>query len=139
MSFEEKGTWIVAIAMTVVGAAYFVIILGQVPTTPVTEIDYIVPMIVAIVLGIGLSIVGYIAVAMASPEDADKSDERDKQIGRRGDSFGYNVLGVLALVPLGLAMAEIEQFWIANSLYAAFLVTALIVSAVKLVAYRRGF
>ena len=139
MSFEEKGTWVVAVAMTVVGIAYFVIVLGQVPTTAVTEIDYIVPMIVAIVVGIGLSIVGMIGIAMASPEDGDKTDERDKQIGRRGDSIGYSVLGVLALVPLGLAMAEIEQFWIANSLYAAFLVTALIVSAIKLVAYRRGF
>ena len=46
---------------------------------------------------------------------------------------------VVAIVPLDLAMAEIEQFWIANALYLAFVLAALASSIVKIVAYRRGF
>jgi len=139
MSYEEKGTWILAVSAVVVPVIYFAIVLGQVPNTPVTEIDYIVPMLAAIGVAIAVSIVGISLFAIASPREADKSDERDKQINRLGDSIGYNVLGVLALVPLILAMAEVEHFWIANALYLASILTAVVSSAVKIVAYRRGF
>ena len=40
---------------------------------------------------------------------------------------------------LGLAMLEYEYFWIANTLYLSLVAAGLVSSAVKLVAYRRGF
>jgi hypothetical protein len=43
---------------------------------------------------------------------------------------------VAALV---LAMAEADHFWIANAVYLAFVLSALLGSAAKIVAYRRGF
>ena len=39
---------------------------------------------------------------------------------------------------VGLALATFEQFWIANTLFAAFVLAGLVGSAVKIVAYRRG-
>lgn len=48
-------------------------------------------------------------------------------------------MGVAAIVPLGLAMAKAEQFWIANALYMAFVLAAFVSAVVKIVAYRRGF
>ena len=35
-------------------------------------------------------------------------------------------------------MADVEQFWIANSLYLAFVLAAITSAVVKIVAYRRG-
>ena len=35
-------------------------------------------------------------------------------------------------------MAKVEQFWIANALYLAFVLAALASAVVKIVAYRRG-
>jgi len=138
MSFEEKNTWIYGLTAVLGAAAYAVIVGSQIPTTPVTEIDYVVPMIAVIVGAIVLSILAIIVVSIASPSEADKRDERDRQVNTRGDQVGFYVMSVLALVPLGLAFAEAEHFWIANSLYLAFVVTAVVSSVVKITAYRRG-
>jgi hypothetical protein len=35
-------------------------------------------------------------------------------------------------------MAEADHFWIANAIYAAFVLSALVSTPLKLVAYRRG-
>jgi hypothetical protein len=139
VSFEEKSTWIYAVTALLAGAVYTVIVGGQVATTPVAEIEYVWPMVAVIVGSVVLSVVGVIAISIAAPREADKRDERDHLVNRRGDQAGFQVLGILALVPLVLAFIEAEHFWIANSLFAAFVLTAVISSAVKIAAYRRGF
>ena len=139
MSFEEKSTWIYLALALVVPAVYFTTILGQYQDAPVTEIAYVRPMITAIVVAVIASIVAHIVVAIASPKDADKRDERDKSINRFGEYVGGIVLAVGAVGVLALTMAEFDHFWIANALYAAFVLQALTESTVKIVAYRRGF
>jgi hypothetical protein len=67
-----------------------------------------------------------------------RRDERDIGIDRFGGYVGGFVLGVCMLVPLALAMLESDHFWIANTLYAGLVASALVASGVKLVAYRRG-
>jgi hypothetical protein len=76
---------------------------------------------------------------MALPSDADRTDERDREINRRGEHVGFYVMSVAAIVPLALTMAEVEHFWIAHALYLAFVLAALASSLVKIVAYRRGW
>lgn len=139
MSFEEKGTWIYLVIALVVPAFYFANVLGQVGETPVTEIAYVRPMITAIIVAIVASIVAHIVVAIASPKEADKKDERDKHINRFGEYVGGLVLAVGAVGVLVLTMAEFDHFWIANVLYAAFILQALTSTTVKIIAYRRGF
>ena len=63
---------------------------------------------------------------------------RDKDINRFGGYVGGMVLAVAMAVPFGLAMAKADPFWIANAMYAAFVVWALASTMVRLVAYRRG-
>jgi hypothetical protein len=128
--------------------------------TPVAEIEYQWLLGVSVVVLIATIIGGIIATNVAAlvaneigrahdrGEGAhaetsaatmvDRSDERDAAIGRIGSQVGGTVLGLAVLVPLGLAMTEREHFWIANSLYAALVLSSLATSAVKLVAYRRG-
>ena len=43
------------------------------------------------------------------------------------------------IVPFVLTLAEFDYFWIANAIYLAFVVSAVVGTIVKLVAYRRGF
>jgi hypothetical protein len=138
MSFEEKNTWIYGLSAVVGGLIYAAIVGSQIATTPVDEIDYVIPMIAVIVGAVVVSIVAIIVVSIAAPSEADKRDERDRLINARGDQVGFYVMSILALVPLGLAFAEAEHFWIANSLYAAFVITAAVSSLVKIVSYRRG-
>jgi hypothetical protein len=79
------------------------------------------------------------AAAEAAVKRLDRKDERDVHIERLGGNVFGTVLAVGALVPLGLAMAEKEQFWIANSLYGALVFAGLVAGIVKIVAYRMGF
>jgi hypothetical protein len=139
MSPEEKRTWISVVVTFGVAVGYFATVLAKVPGTDVATIAYAWPMLTAIGVGIAASIVLSIVAAIHSPADAGKTDVRDKEIHRRGEYVGFYVMSVAAIVPLGLAMAEIEQFWIANTLYLAFVLAALASSVVKIVAYRRGF
>jgi hypothetical protein len=67
-----------------------------------------------------------------------KKDERDKSIHRYGESVGFNVLSFMNLIPLGLAMAKFETFWIANAIFLGGVVAGVVSSIVKIVAYRRG-
>ena len=71
--------------------------------------------------------------------DIGRSDERDKQISRRGDLVGFYVSSAGVVLALGITMLEYEHFWIANTLYLSFVVGSVIGSIVKLAAYRRGF
>ncbi|MEO8284187.1 MAG: hypothetical protein ABI568_12425 [Pseudarthrobacter sp.] len=85
---------------------------------------------------IGASIALHAVVGIFSPRDAGKKDQRDREIGEyMGQSFV--VIGGVAALPM--AMAEWEHFWIANVLYLTFVLSAILGSAAKIVAYRRGF
>jgi uncharacterized protein with PQ loop repeat len=139
MSFEEKNTWIYGAIAIVIPAIYFTTLLGQVATTDVGDINYIPSMLIAIGAAIALAIVASIVISIFSHRHPEKKDERDRQITRTSDKVGFYVFSILVLGPLVLAMAEVAPFWIANAIYLAFTLTALITSIVKIVGYRRGF
>ena len=139
MSFEEKSTWIYALIVVALAAIYFAAVLGQLPRTAASDIDYQVPLLAAIGASIVLTVAAHIAIAIAAPEDAGKRDQRDKDINRYGEYVGGIVLSVAAVVPLILALVEVDHFWIANTIYLALIVSATVGSIVKIVAYRRGF
>ena len=150
MSFEEKLTWINSVTTVIVVAVYAWIIGGQIAAGPVTDIAYQKPLIIALGAIIVLTIVGAIARAIGtaigveisgkgSVDDIDRKDERDVHINRRGDLVGYYVSSVLMLGAFTMTMLEFPHFWIANAMFVAFVVAGLTSSAVKLVAYHRGF
>jgi hypothetical protein len=139
MSFEEKVAWAYPIVLLLTAAVYAAHVFGQLPQIPVTEVAYVRPMITALVVTVIAMIVAAILAAVSAPSEADKKDERDVNISRHGDAVGGNVFGVVALLPLGLTMAEFEYFWIANAFYLAFIISGVVSSIVKIVAYRRGF
>jgi hypothetical protein len=139
MSFEEKNTWVYALVSVGAFAAYLVTILGRAQGIPVSKVPYVGAMLWSIGAAIVASIVGRIAIAVVWPRDADRTDQRDKEIYRFGEYVGRWFVVIGAVAALVLAMAEVDHFWIANELYLAFVLSALLSSAAKLVAYRRGF
>jgi hypothetical protein len=150
VSFKEKMTWVSGAVSVVVGAVYFGVVGARLDGGPVGEIDYKWWMIGAIGATIAASIVGAIVMAIAtairaeitgegSVDDIDREDERDKNIDRRGELFGYYVSSIGVLAALVLAWLRQDQFWIANALYLFCLVGAVVAAAAKIVLYRRGF
>ena len=128
MSAEEKRTWISALLLVVVPVAYLATVLSKVPGTDVARNAYVGPMLTTNGVGMGPGI-----------RDADRTDVRDREINQRGEYVGFYVMSIAAIVPLVLAMAKVEHFWIAHALYLAFVLAALASSVVKIVAYRRGW
>ena len=147
MSNEEKGQWVYLVVFAVTYGAYLVIILGQLGQTAPADIDYIPVMLGAIGIGIVLAIVGRIMVGiaggiaaeMAGQDDGQDADVRDRDIGRFGEYVAGTVLGVGMIVPFVLTLAASDYFWIANAMYLAFVLSAVVGAAVKVVTYRRGF
>jgi hypothetical protein len=147
MSNEEKGQWVYLVAIVVTSGAYLVITLGQLAGTAPADIDYVPTLLWSIGIGIALAIVGRIVVEMAGRISAEMAgqaeghdaDVRDRDVGRFGEYVAGTVLGVGMVVPFVLTLAALDHFWIANAMYLAFVVAAVVGALVKLVAYRRGF
>ena len=150
MPFDEKFTWVSLVASAVVPGVYITVVLGQLGGGPVGQIAYQVPMLVAIGAMILVTIAGTILVGIGtgvaielsgsgSTEDIGRTDERDREISRRGLLAGYFAASVGAVGVLAITMLGFDHFWIANLLYLSFVASSLVSGVVKLVAYRRGF
>jgi hypothetical protein len=139
MPYEERRVWIYLALAVVVPAAYVAVLLNRAGDTALADLAYQRPLLTAVGVSIVAGIVLNMAAAALWPAGAYQKDPRDKEIDRRGEYVGFVTMSVLTVVPLGLAMLEWPHFWIANTIYLAYVTAAIASSAVKLVAYRRGF
>jgi hypothetical protein len=143
VSYEEKNTWVFAVLAPVGYLVYLVLLFTRAGGGPLEQTDYVPAMLGTILGAIVVGILGGIVVGIATGiasggKDAGKSDQRDKQINRFGEYIGSAFLVIGALGALVLAWFEAPHFWIANALYLAFVLQAILSSIAKLVAYRRG-
>ena len=139
MSYEEKGTWVYLVVAIVGSTVYLSLVLPEfLSGTPVDQIDYVPAMLWVIGGAIVASIIGRILVEIVFPSESTKGDVRDRDIDRLGERVGSSFVVIGALGALVLAMFEAEWFWIANVVYLCFVLSALLSSITRLVAYRRG-
>ncbi|WP_309110212.1 hypothetical protein [Saccharothrix sp.] len=136
MSYEERGTWVYLVVTLGTYVAYAVILLRR--SGPLVDVAYKSTLLWAIGIAVAASVVGRILVEVFARGDQ-KTDVRDRDINRIGEYVGGAVLGVGMVLPLALTLLEARHFWIANAMYAVFVLAAVVGSVVKLVAYRRGF
>lgn len=144
MSFEERGVWILLTVAVGAYAVYLSLILSGPADVPLAERAYVVPMLWtiggAIVAGIVLTIIAGILTGIISRRgQIDKKDQRDKEINRLGDHIGSSFVTIGGVSALILAWIEAPYFWIANVIYLGFVLSGIVGSVAKLVAYRRGF
>ena len=138
MAYEEKRAWIM-LAVSVIGyAVYAVLVLSRSGTMPLVEVPYVATLLWMTGASIVASIVLNIAVSIASPKDS-KRDQRDREIARFGDSIGQSFVVIGAVLAMLLAMFRLDYFWIANAIYLAFTLSAVLGSVARIVGYRRGF
>ncbi|WP_157041714.1 hypothetical protein [Nitriliruptor alkaliphilus] len=139
MAFEEKRAWAMGVVTVVAYATYLAIVLRRAGGGELTEVAYAATMLWTIGAAIVAAIVIHIGLAIASPEDADRRDQRDREIERFGAHVGHSFVVMGALAALLLALTESAPFWIANVIYLAFALSAVLESIARIVAYRRGF
>ena len=138
MSFFEKSTWLQLMAIALVYGGYFALIAMAAGEVPLDQINYQGMMLITVVLLVVVLIVGYVCMFVIAPDTQDLSDERDRAIERKGEQFGGAVLGVGALVALGLSMMEFPHFWISNAILLGLVLAEVLTGLVKVFLYRRG-
>jgi hypothetical protein len=138
MSYEEKGTWVHLTVSLGTFLVYVAVILRRADGGPLAEVAYVAPMLWALGAGIVAAMVARVAVEIVRPSDSHRGDIRDKEIDRHGQYLGFYALAIGFLPALVLTMLEAAYFWIANAIYAAYVLNAVSASVAKLVAYRRG-
>ncbi|GAA0664887.1 hypothetical protein GCM10010193_15350 [Kitasatospora atroaurantiaca] len=139
MALEETRAWIMLLVTIVSYTAYLAAVLGRPGDTPLAQVPYVSALLWTVGAAIVASIVLNIAVAIVSPKEANAKDQRDREIHRFGEYVGQSFVVIGGVAGLVMAMADIDRFWIANAIYLAFALSAILGSTAKIVAYRLGF
>jgi hypothetical protein len=139
MGFEERRAWVMAVVAVVAYAVYVAVVLGRTDGAALADVRYAGALLWSVGGAIAASIVLHVAMSAVWREGANEKDQRDREIHRLGEYIGQSFLVVGGVAALGMAMADWDTFWIANVLYLGFVLSAVVASVAKIVAYRRGF
>ena len=139
MAFLEKSNWVVLVVAVATLAVYGTWTLTQALGKPVAEIGWVQPMIYSIGGFVVLNVLGNVIAAATNPKEADKSDQRDKEINRFGEMVGNYLIIAGACVALVLTMVAADRFWIGNTIYFGGILAAMGASVTKIAAYHGPF
>ncbi|WP_330334127.1 hypothetical protein OHS33_33240 [Streptomyces sp. NBC_00536] len=139
MSFEEKRAWTMGLVAVAAYAVYLSLLLSRAGDGPLTEVAYVPLLLWSVGGSTGATIAVTIALGIASPRGGRRTDQRDREISRFGEHIGQSFVAIGAIAALLMAMADWDRFWIANAVYLAFVLSAVLGSAARIAAYRSGF
>lgn len=132
VSFDEKVAW-AYLVVAVLGYAVYLILLA------VNGPGAYVPLLIGTVVGsIVANVLARIGISISNPREADKRDQRDREIKVFGERVGQAFVIIGALAALVLSLFEAPWFWIANAVYLMFVLSAVVGSMATLFAYRKG-
>jgi len=148
VTISERSVWVQLVVMPVTALIYFSVVLTRAADMPVKEVSWVVPLIWAMSAIVGGIILGTIATAIGTyaraeargvEADLEESDVRDKEIEHLGNRKGQFFTGIGTFAVIILAMARVDHFWIANTMFLAGILAGIHGGLAKLQAYRRGF
>ena len=129
MSFSEKSAWVLILVTLLVGFYY---VTGLAEAGGITAPGRVLSAIIIFVI---LATIIHIGVALLNPKASDTTDERDREIERKGEVAGSVTLGMFMLFIL--AFAAISQQWhIANVAFIGLLASELVKSLWQVALYR---
>jgi hypothetical protein len=139
MAFLEKSNWVVLVVAVPTLLIYLALVVPQVLGTPIAEVSWVQPMVFAIVGFIVANVLGNVVAAASNPGEADKKDQRDREIDHFGERIGNWLIIAGSIAALALAMARADYFWIANAIFLGGLAASIVSSVAKIAAYRGSF
>ena len=142
MVYEERNAWAGLIVTAVMMTTYVIIVLQRAAGGSLTDVDWwpimLWTIIGSIVATIVLSIVWGMLAGMRDPDGVGRSDVRDRDIARMGARVGQSFLVIAGLGVLLLCAFEAHWFWIANTMFLGFALSAFVGGLASVIAYRRG-
>jgi hypothetical protein len=139
MAFLEKSHWVALVAAVPTLLIYMALVVPQVLGKPIAEVSWVQPMAYTIVGFILANILGNVVAAATNPGEADRKDQRDREIDQYGERVGNWLIIAGSCGALVLAMTRADHFWIANAIYVGGLTGALLSSVTKIAAYHGPF
>ena len=139
MAFLEKSNWVTLVVSVPTLLVYLAVVVPQALGQPIAEVSWVQPMIFTIVGFVVANVLGNVVAAASNPGEADKNDERDREINRVGERVGNWLIIAVSITALVLAMARADHFWIANAIFLGSLGGALVSSVTKIAAYHGPF
>lgn len=142
MAYEERNTWVGLFVSVVALAVYIVLVLQQAGDGPLTDVVWWPIMLWTIVGSVGavilINIVWSILVRSGERDGIGTADQRDRDIARMGSRVGQAFLVIAGLGVIVLCAVEADVFWIANTMYLGFALSAFVGGIASVIAYRRG-
>jgi hypothetical protein len=138
MSFQAKSTIVMLTALIVSYGWYGLQVFRLAADNSVDMVKYQPLVLIVVVPLVAIATIGQIVISALNPSEADSSDERDREIARRGSVIGGWIVSVAAIGVLFAAMAEVSHFWIFHLLLAGLVLAEVIDWTWRLVLYRRG-
>ncbi|MFJ8041804.1 hypothetical protein ACIRBX_15035 [Kitasatospora sp. NPDC096147] len=138
MALEERRAWIAGVVALLGYGGYLVALLVGGDGRSLAERPYAAALLWSIGAAVVVTVLLSVAAAAIRPEEGAAKDLRDRQIHRFGEHVGQSFVVIGAVAALLLALAEAAPFWIANAVYLAFVLSAVLGAMAKVAAYRRG-
>ena len=142
MVYEERNTWVGLVVAAIGMTIYVIVILQQAGGGPLTDVVWWPIMLwtigLSIVASILISILWGIVAGMRDPDGVGTSDMRDRDIARMGSRVGQAFMVIAGLGVIVLCAFEADWFWIANTMYFGFALSAFVGGIASVIAYRRG-
>ncbi len=138
MSYDEKNAWAFLITAVAAYAVYVGVVLFGAAGGPLVAADYAPVLLWTVGGAIVANIILSIPITATSPTGRQRRDQRDREIKRFGDTVGQSFVIIGAVAALLLALLQADTFWIANAVYLAFVLSAVVGSIARVVAYRTG-
>ncbi|WP_091227438.1 hypothetical protein [Microbacterium sp. 3J1] len=142
MVYEERNVWTGLVVSVIAITVYVILVLQQAGGGSLTDVDWFPLMLWTIGLSIVVTIVVSILWGMVAgardPDGVGKSDIRDRDISRMGSRVEQAFVVIAGLGVIVLCAMGADVFWIANTMFAGFAVSAVVGSIARVVAYRRG-
>lgn len=142
MVYRERNVWASLIVSIMAMAVYVIIVLQQADGGPLADVDWVPIMLWtiggSIAAAIVLSILWGMFAGIRDPEGVGASDQRDRDIAHMSTRVQQAFLVIAGLAVLVLCAVEADWFWIANTMFFGFAISAIVGGIASVIAYRRG-
>mgnify|MGYP001801485062 CR=1 FL=1 len=137
-TFQEKSAVTMTAILIAVFGGYFALVLTEVAETPDRDIAYTALLAAAAVVVTILAATSHVLLALVFRSQANAADERDWIVGLRSERIAGYVLALGIFSGIGVAIAQVVVFWIAQVLIASLVAAEVLEGIVKVVLYRRA-
>ncbi|MBO9625515.1 MAG: hypothetical protein J7484_03975 [Microbacterium sp.] len=142
MVYHERVAWSELITAVLTIVVYVVLILRSAAGGPLEDADWFPVMLWCIgggiVLSILLTVVWGLIARWRDSEVVFSSDIRDRDITRMGGRVEQAFVVIAGLGVIALCAIGADVFWIANTMFLGFAVSAIVGGIARVIAYRRG-